>query len=662
MAKKILAMLLILTMILPLAVACNVGIDVNTEGTTADTEASTSQTTETTTESTTETTLGTTQTTEGTTQTTEDTTVTTEDTTVTTEDTTVTTEDTTMPTESTTDTTLGTSDTTLGTSDTTLGTTETTVDTTLPTEDTTVTTEDTTVTTEDTTVTTEDTTVTSEDTTVTTEQSTTNDNNNNENDDMNDDNNKEEEKEDDKLAINGLDISDYVIVVGEDAPNSAKYFAEYLVAWIRTMTGTSLSIVKDSTAATEKEILIGSTNRAESTKAMNITFSQQWTYNAIIENNKLAIAFDHKIGSTNALHALKRAFINSDYDLTEGFSNNAIALEDVKDLVMGAVRKNIESDGLHVHKTTQAQIDAWHAHTASWSGNKENPRSATGIRLDFDTDSSYVYLKLTKNVSNLVFLVNDELVVNGQSTGYISIPEKYLGQVNRITLLMSNVGYTDEWAITDLEVDGGCVIERHKTDLNILFLGDSITEGYNNHGHPASTYTFYTHTYFNAEAVVQGHGGSQLWPDMVDPEMANLYQPDVIIVAMGTNDYSGNSSQSVEWFRARMNTFLDKVQQVYPNVPIIGITPIRRLSSMNANIAPDQNYDTNCVARANAGYALGIKDHNGYVVNGETILSKVEHYADTVHPNEAGFQEYGEVLCFLIEYEIEAIVNAKKNK
>ena len=497
-------------------------------------------------------------------------------------------------------------------------------------------------------------------------QNNQNNQNNNQNNQNNNENNggdteiEEDPFKDGKLSINGNDISEYVIVIAADPINSVKYFAEDLAEWIKDITGKTVNIVDDTTAPTAKEIVIGETNRPESTEAIGSGFSQTWHYNVVLNNDKLAIAIDGKGAMTNALNALQRAFANNACNITKGFTNTIVALEDVKDLVMGAVRKDILSDGLHVHKTTQAQIDAWHEHTKNWSGNKENPRSATGIRLDFDTDSSYIRLKLSKTTSSMVLLLNDELVINGYDGSYWQLPESALGKTNRITILMTNVGYTDEWAITELEVDGGAKAVRHKTDLNILFLGDSITEGYNNHGHPASTYTFYTHTFFNAEAVVQGHGGSQLWPDMVDPAMANLYQPDVIIIAMGTNDYSGNSGQSVEWFKDRMNTFLNKVEQVYPNVPIIGITPIRRLSSMSETVDPENNYDKNCVAKANAGYAQALREHNAFVVNGENILSKAEHYADTVHPNEKGFIVYGETLSFLIELEIQDIVKNKK--
>ena len=501
-------------------------------------------------------------------------------------------------------------------------------------------------------------------------QSNNENNNQNNNEDNNVNNENKEESvfdedpfEDGKLSLKGVDISEYVIVTPVDPVNSVKYFAEDLADWVKDITGKTINIVEDSTAATDKEILVGDTNRAESTTAKSALTTEQKSYNAVVtESGKVAIAFNHKNGSVSALNAFQRSFANNDCNVTEGFTNTKIALEDVKDLVMGAVRKEMESDGLHVYKCTQAQVDAWHAHTANWNGNKENPRSSLGIRIDVDTDSSYISVTLSKSVSNLVLLLNDELVDNAWSGNYYQIPAKDLGKVNRVTILMSNVGYSDQWAITGVEGDGGCKIVRHKTDLNILFLGDSITEGYNNHGHPASTYTFYTHTYFNAEAVVQGHGGSQLWPDMVDPAMASLYQPDVIIVAMGTNDYSGNRNQSVEWFRNRMDAFLDKVEQVYPGVPIIGITPIRRLNEMNSAIDPELNYDKNCVERANAGYALGIKDHKGFVVDGSTLLSKVEHYADTVHPNEEGFKEYGKWLCFLIEEEIARIVAAKNKK
>ena len=83
---------------------------------------------------------------------------------------------------------------------------------------------------------------------------------------------------------------------------------------------------------------------------------------------------------------------------------------------------------------------------------------------------------------------------------------------------------------------------------------------------------------------------------------------------------------------------------------------------MDESVNPENNYDKNCVERANKGYALGIQDHGGFVVDGEIILSKVSDYADEIHPNEIGFIEYGETLCFLIEEEIARIVAAKNKK
>lgn len=466
---------------------------------------------------------------------------------------------------------------------------------------------------------------------------------------------------DGKLAINGKDISEYVIVVPAKPENSDNQFASGLASWIKAVTGQEIAIVNDSTAPAANEIIVGNTSRAQSAEISD-TFEGTRDYKAILNDGKIAVKFNLGLGSVSALNAMQRSFANNGCNITEGFTNRSIELEEVKGLVMGAIRTEITDLGFQVYRSTQAQVDAWHEYTKEgyndWT--YENARSATGIRLDFETDSSYVYLKLSKPASALTVLLNGELAKNGWWGGYWNVPKEERGKTNRITILMSNVRNTHQWGIEKLEIDGGCKIEKHKTDLNILFLGDSITEAFSNAGRPAANYTFYTYSYFNADAIVQGYGSSQLWTDMIDPAMAELYQPDVIIVAMGTNDYSRNRSGSVDYFKERMDAFLDKIQQVYPGVQIIGITPLRRLLSMTASNA-ENNYDKECVARASAGYAQSYKNHGAIVVQGESLLKDVKHYADTVHPNEAGHLIYGENLCAVIKNDIEDIIK-NKNK
>ena len=462
-----------------------------------------------------------------------------------------------------------------------------------------------------------------------------------------------------KLTIKGTDISEYVIVISSEPVDIAKNFAEDLSSWIKEMTGITVPIVSDANHSNGKAIIVGDTTRPESAEAKGTGFAKDKDYNAILKEGSIAVNFKHQKGSTSALNALKRAFVNNRGNITEGFANTSIGLESVKGLISGAIRKEITSDGLHVYKSTQAQLDAWQTHEATWNGNKEKPLTATGIQFDVETDSSYIDLKFSGTYSPMVLFLNNELVSTSWVGGYWKLPDDAIGKTNRITVLMSNAGYTSKWAIKSLEIDGGCKIERHKTDLNMLILGDSITEGINNEGHPEDAYTFQLSTYFNAHALVQGNGAGELWPDMIDPEMKNLFMPDVIIIALGTNDYRNNKGENDKWFENRMDAYLDKLESVYPGVPVIGVTPLRRLRSLNSTNT-EVNYDKYCVQVVNGGIAKALQNHNAKVVQGENILSETKHYKDLVHPNRLGHKLYGETLCKLIEQDIKNIINKNK--
>ena len=392
-------------------------------------------------------------------------------------------------------------------------------------------------------------------------------------------------------------------------------------------------------------------------------FDGQKEYNAIVENGKLAVNFSYSTtADVSALNALQRAFAHSGCNITEGFTNQTISPEEIQPLVIGALRTELKDGGLYVHRSTPTQISAWQALTTNYKDwTQQNPCSATGIRIEFESDTSYVSLGLSTPPTNMVVLVNNTVLTSAWSGSPWEIPEIFRGQVNRITILLSNLRGTDNWCIKSLGYDCSCTVSPCKTDINMLFIGDSITEGHDSGKKPAYTYTYYTSSYFNANAVVQGYGSSQCWTDIIEPTMAEYFTPDVIVIAMGTNDYGSNKSQSIEWFKDRMDAFLDKIEEVYPGVPIIGVTPLRRLSSMNS-ATPEYNYDRTCVRNANAGYAQAYEEHGALlVVAGEDILKETAHYADVLHPNADGFLVYGDALCKAIEAEIEKIIESKKN-
>lgn len=461
-------------------------------------------------------------------------------------------------------------------------------------------------------------------------------NNNNDNQDP-DDEIVEVDPFENGMKINGIDISEFSVIYASQGTtsSSAKTYATEFVEWVKDNVNVELTLSDDTAQVGDKEILFGDTNRPESAESKGDGFDSRYEFSALLKDSKLAITASHKNGYRAALGSFKNSLKASLGNLTSAFTVNSVSLEDINKVVAGAIRHEITTSGLRLHKATQQQIDNWTAHTRGWEYNTQCPQYGVGMRIDFDTDSSFFSFKVS--AGTCVVLVNDELVVNGVKEYYCELDTDE--ETNRVTILLPT-GNTNNWTVTELVVDGGAKVEKHKTDLNMLFLGDSITEGYNNHGHPASTFPFYTYTYFNADAVVQGHSGSQIWTDMLDPALADLYDPDLIIIALGTNDYANGCKAND--LKSRMNTYLDKLQQIYPDAEIVGVTPIKRLNKEMTQ------FDSN-LAAANKGLEDAFEAHGCFVVDGETLLSEVDEYADYVHPNEDGFLVYGENLCAAIE-------------
>ena len=68
----------------------------------------------------------------------------------------------------------------------------------------------------------------------------------------------------------------------------------------------------------------------------------------------------------------------------------------------------------------------------------------------------------------------------------------------------------------------------------MLFIGDSITQGWNSY-YDTLSYAWRVSLYFNANSIINGIGGAFYEPQTFDvPD----FDPDTVIVALGTNDFS----------------------------------------------------------------------------------------------------------------------------
>ena len=210
-----------------------------------------------------------------------------------------------------------------------------------------------------------------------------------------------------------------------------------------------------------------------------------------------------------------------------------LTLDQIKQITVGAVHIEECADGIHFYKCTQKQIDAWKQQN---EGLGERAAGSTGVRLDFHTTSQAMTFRVSQGAKF-------ELYVNGllraqynmEKTPEITVAlDDPLGDPlaeKRVTLCFPS--HNNGGVLQSLELDDGSTVTPHRFDYKMLFIGDSITQGWASDFDTLS-YAYRVSRFFNAESVIQGIGGSYYCEEAFDHIP---FDPDVVLVAYGTNDF-----------------------------------------------------------------------------------------------------------------------------
>lgn len=427
------------------------------------------------------------------------------------------------------------------------------------------------------------------------------------------------------FSISAAPLSEYSIIYSAGASNSDKDFAEELGDWLMSSSGLILTVADDSAALSKHEILIGKTNRAESTDAVAESI-EGIPYSVVLKNGKLAIISDTKVGYGMALTAFKNAIDKNNGSLDNAFGVRNLTYDEIREITVGCPNIQEKEDGLYFYKCSDTQMEAYKA-----QGNS-NAIGSTGIRLDFVTDSST--FSFTASVGTKF-----ELYVNGVKDAQISSSTftKSLDNskgANRLTLFLPNHGYA---AIKSVQLDIGATCKRQQFDGTFLLIGDSITQGYNT---PVDSmaYAHVVSMHYNLDSIVYGVGGTVFDADKLE-YYGDDFKPDYITVAYGTNDWARNYTEAT--LRSNMRRFLNKLREIYPDATIIGITPIWRSD------CDDSKFDNYYISFEEARNVIAevYEDYGITCIDGYDLVSKDKaKYADEVHPNTDGFIEYAENL------------------
>lgn len=165
-----------------------------------------------------------------------------------------------------------------------------------------------------------------------------------------------------------------------------------------------------------------------------------------------------------------------------------------------------------------------------------------------------------------------------------------------------------------------------KKDAKVLWLGDSITQGYG----PLRSYQTYVsvaNRILNYDILNQGIGGYIY--DKKSLMKMEGYNPDKIIVALGTNQYGDEKAYEMveEYYETLIGIYGEEI-------PILCITPLWRGDN-------PEGIETLKKFCGNIREIVG-KYKNIKVVDGFKLVPHLEeYYLDNLHPNALGTEVYG---------------------
>ena len=307
-----------------------------------------------------------------------------------------------------------------------------------------------------------------------------------------------------------------------------------------------------------------------------------------------------------------------------------LSFDTIKSITVGAVRTWEEDGNLHFSKCTQKQVDAWQA-LDPFLGT--NSRATTGVRLDFYTNSStFSFTAVSGNKFEIY--INDLMQYNLKRADLVdnSYSIKLDGAENRITLIFS--AHDAPTVISAVELDEGATIRPVEYDCKMMFIGDSITQGWDS-GYDSLSYAYRVSRFFNADSVIHGVGGGVFHETVFDEDVP--YDPDIVVIAFGTNDWGRFSS--MDELKDQASKFLGAIAKKYAGKKLFAISPIWRDNTEEPRRTGTFEEVCNAVkAEINkAGLIL---------IDGLTLVPHhTDFFADLyLHPNALGFGIYAENL------------------
>ncbi len=314
--------------------------------------------------------------------------------------------------------------------------------------------------------------------------------------------------------------------------------------------------------------------------------------------------------------------------------------EQLKAVAFGAVETREEPEGLRFFKCTHKQINAWQALEPVLG---DRARSTTGVRLDFHTDAKAIRFLLsdgnkTEVLIDGVFRAQYRMKTLREKGEVAELPlcdalSRPLSSC-RVTLALPS--HDDGGRIAFVELVDATYCRPHEHKCRMLMIGDSITQGWNS-AHDTFSYAWRVTNHFDADSIIQGVGGGFYHESTFD-EIG--FDPDIVTVAYGTNDYGHYKTFNEAMTHAR--AFLSLIAKKYQGKKIFVITPIWRADRDKAM----GDFGHLCDLYRELALSLSLIPVDGLLLE----PPMPEFYADEfLHPHDLGFSLYAERLIVEME-------------
>jgi lysophospholipase L1-like esterase len=325
-----------------------------------------------------------------------------------------------------------------------------------------------------------------------------------------------------------------------------------------------------------------------------------------------------------------------------------LSFEMIRSATAGAVRMSEENGEIRFFRFSEEQTEMYQGVSKDFH---KKTYATAGVKIKFKTDSSSLSMTVKAFSGSSRSFFDHDIVINGElkytlsgdlKEGDAIVPKTVsgtydLGDGEKTVCIY--FPWSADSRILSFELDDGASFEPVPFKHRVLTFGDSITHGYDA-THPSLSYASLVADYLDANAVNKGIGGEVFRPALC--AIKENFEPDIITVAYGTNDWSLTDTET---FEKNSEEFYTTLARLYPNAKIISLAPLWRVDCLKqTKIGPFENI-------AKKFFEIEKKIPNMTVIDCfEFLPQEATMFSDLkIHPSNEGFDYYAKGVIKALE-------------